>query len=227
MKRPLLLDLFCGAGGCSKGYHDAGFEVVGVDIEPQPNYPFKFVQADALYYLDTSNLSDFAAIHASPPCQHYTMMLNHGLGDRSKHPDLVDVVRQRLLAIGKPYVIENVPGAPIIKSIMLCGAMFGLRVYRHRHFESNIFLFQPEHPKHLVKAVHAGMIPRNGEFYSPVGNMGDKDGAQRAMGIDWMRTTGSKDRQIANAIPPAYTEWIGTQLLNVLANSHVDNEVVA
>ena len=207
-----LLDLFCGAGGCAVGYAQAGFEVVGVDIVPQPRYPYEFHCADAL----TFPLDGFDVIHASPPCQHFTMMLNHGLADRDRHPDLVDVIRKRLQASGKPYIIENVIGAPVERSVMLCGAMFGLRVYRHRLFESNIFLFQPNHPRHIVKAVHAGMIPRNGEFYSPVGNMGDKVGAQLAMGIDWMNITGSKDREIANAIPPAYTRWIGEQLMNYL-----------
>lgn len=212
MRKPRLLDLFCGAGGCARGYTDAGFEVVGVDIVPQPHYPYAFHQADAL----TFPMEGFDVIHASPPCQAFTMMLNHGLADRTKHPDLVDAIRRRLQATGNPYVIENVPGAPLEKMIMLCGAMFGLHVYRHRFFESNVLLFQPDHPRHIIKAVHAGMIPRNGEFYCPVGNMGDKDGAQRAMGITWMKTTGSKDREIANAIPPAYARWIGEQLMQIM-----------
>ncbi len=208
MDKPRLLDLFCGAGGCAKGYHDAGFEVIGVDIMPQKNYPYELHQTDAMTY----PLDGFDVIHASPPCQHYTMMLNHGLADRDVHPDLVDAIRKHLQANGKPYVIENVIGAPVDRSIMLCGAMFGLRVYRHRIFESNMLLFQPEHPRHMMKAAHAGVIPRNGEFYCPVGNMGDKNGSQRAMGIDWMNIKGQKDREIANAIPPAYTRWIGLQL---------------
>jgi len=210
MRRPRLLDLMCGAGGCARGYMDAGFYVIGVDIQPQPRYSGdEFYQADAL----TFPLDGFDAYHASPPCQHYTQMLNWNGPDRSSYPDLVAVVRGLLQSTGKPYIIENVPGAPVEKSIMLCGAMFGLRVYRHRFFESNMFLFQPQHPKHLVPAAHSGKIARPDQFWCPVGNFGQKDDAQRAMGIDWMKTTGSKNREIAQAVPPAYTEFIGWQLL--------------
>jgi DNA (cytosine-5)-methyltransferase 1 len=213
-----VLDLFCGAGGCSYGYHLAGFEVVGVDIADQPSYPFEFVKADAIKYLDTADLSQFDAIHASPPCQAFTAMLNWDESKKSNHPDLVDEVRKRLLATGKPYVIENVPGAPLNISIILCGSMFPeLRVIRHRIFESNIFLFQPGHPNcRKIKVAKASKIPKDGEFWSPVGCFGQKDDAQRAMGITWMKTTGSRDREIAQAIPPAYTRFIGEQLINAI-----------
>jgi len=131
---------------------------------------------------------------------------------REKHPDLVPVVREKLQASGLPYVIENVPGSPVVKSIMLCGAMFGLRTYRHRYFESNLFLFQPHHPKHVVRAAHCSAIPKPDEFWSIAGHFGQKDQAQKTMGIDWM-----KDRkEIANAIPPAYTRYIGQQLIIML-----------
>jgi DNA (cytosine-5)-methyltransferase 1 len=113
---------------------------------------------------------------------------------------------------GVPYIIENVVGAPLEKSIMLCGAMFGLRVYRHRWFESNVILFQPHHQKHQAKIAHAGNIPTPEQFYCPVGHLGDKSGSQRAMGIDWMHT----QKEIANAIPPAYTHWIGQFLLDAV-----------
>lgn len=218
-----ILDLFCGAGGASYGYSLAGFEVTGVDLEPMPRYPFEFVQADAFHFLKTVDLTKFDAIHASPPCQHYTTMLNNNEQCRDNHPDLVAEVRKLLRATGKPYVIENVPGAPLENAITLCGAMFsGLRVYRHRLFESNILLLQPAHRRHLVKAAKACRIPRNGEFWSPEGCFGGKDDAQKAMGIDWMKITGSRDREIAQAIPPAYTKYIGEQLM-----SYVEMESVA
>ncbi len=211
--KPKLLDLFSGAGGCARGYMDAGFYVIGVDIAPQPRYcGDEFIQADAL----TFPLDGFDAYHASPPCQHYTQMLNWNGQDRSSYPDLVEVIRARLQATGKPYIIENVPGAPVERMITLCGAMFGLRVYRHRYFESNILLFQPRHPKHLIPAAHSGKVARSDQFWCPVGNFGQKDDAQKAMGINWMKTTGSKNREIAQAIPPAYTRWIGEQLMQAL-----------
>ena len=209
MSKPRLLDLCCGPGGAGKGFADAGFDVTGVDIVDQPRYPYTFIKADAL----TFSLDGFDVIHASPPCQAFTNMLNWDESKKAVHPDYIDIIRQRLRATGKPYVIENVPGAPVERLIMLCGAMFGLRVYRHRWFESNVFLFQPGHPKHLARAAHASRIPKEGEFWSPVGCFGQKDAAQRAMGIDWMKTTGSRDTEIAQAIPPAYTRWIGEQLL--------------
>src|SRR5713226_9004155 len=137
MNKPRLLDLFCGAGGAAAGYARAGFEVVGVDIRPQPRYPFAFHQADAL----TCSLDGFDAYHASPPCQLYSR--THRLWKSSVHPDLVDPLRQRLRATGKPYMLENVPGAPLPGSIVLCGTMFGLGVLRHRLFESNVLLFLP------------------------------------------------------------------------------------
>lgn len=201
-----LLDLFCKAGGAGMGYHRAGFEVVGVDIEPQPNYPFEFVQADAM----TFPLDGFDVIHASPPCQRYTQ-----LGTRenlSHYPDLVDAIRERLQAAGVTWVIENVPGAPLRKPIVLCGAMFGLRSYRHRLFECSKALKVPEHPKHVVRVNRRGENRRehwaNGGFITITGDVGTYCGPE-AMGIDWM--TGN---ELSQAIPPAYTEWIGRQLVS-------------
>src|ERR1035437_665181 len=133
MTKPRLLDLFCCAGGAAMGYHRAGFEVVGVDIKPQPHYPFEFHQGDALTY----PLEGFDAYHASPPCQRFSamQMIHH---NQEVWPDLVDPIRQRLIATRKPYVIENVPATPLRVDLMLCGTMFGLRMPRHRIFESNI-----------------------------------------------------------------------------------------
>jgi len=217
--KPRLLDLFCGAGGCSAGYAEY-FDVTGVDIAPQPRYPFHFIQADAL----TFPLDGFDAYHASPLCQGFTQMLNWNEQYKDKYPNYIGIMRERFLETKKPYVIENVEGARqyLVNPIMLCGLMFGLRVYRHRLFESNVFLFAHSHIKHRVKAARSGKIAQPDEFWCPVGNFGQKDEAQRAMGITWMKTTGSKDREIAQAIPPAYTAWIAPFLLAaVQANQEV------
>ena len=143
--RPKALDLFCCAGGASMGLHRAGFNVVGVDIDPQPRYPFEFYQADAV----TFPLDGFDFIWASPPCQRFCALATRE--DLSGYPDLVDPIRQRLTAAGVPWCIENVVGAPIRKDLILCGAMFGLRSYRHRHFELNFGVPQPDHPKHVMR----------------------------------------------------------------------------
>jgi len=235
-RKPLLLDLYSGAGGCSYGYHLAGFDVVGCDIVPMPRYPFEFYQDDALNVLDTLlngntwhgyHLKDFAAIHASPPCQHYTTMINNNEHCRVEHPDLIAPTRSRLMATGKPYIIENVKGAKkeIPNAFSLCGCMFpGLRVKRERLFESNVLIFSPFHDKKYCRSIrvaHASRIPRGDEWWSAIGCFGQKDQAQRAMGITWMKTTGSRDTEIAQAIPPAYTKWIGQQLLDYI-NQEVD-----
>jgi len=128
--KPRLLDLFCGAGGASMGYHRAGFEVEGVDIKPQPHYPFKFYQADALEF----PLEGYDAYHASPPCQKYTTM-QYRYKNKLNHPDLIAPIRERLIATRKPYVIENVYKAPLKGHLLLCGTMFGLKIRHHRFFE--------------------------------------------------------------------------------------------
>lgn len=136
MTRPKLLDLFCGAGGAAMGYHRAGFEVVGVDIKPQPRYPFAFVQGDVLKPpVDTSA---FDVIHASPPCQGYSTQT----ADPSRHPRLIERVREMLVATGLQYVVENVEGArrAMRDPVRLCGSSFGLDLRRHRHFESNVVI---------------------------------------------------------------------------------------
>ncbi len=205
MKKPRLLDLFCCAGGAGAGYAKAGFEVVGVDLHPQPRYPFEFHQADAM----TFDLSGFDAIHASPPCQAYTVL--GGREDLSHYPDLVDAVRERLQAAGVPWIIENVPGAPLRDPITLCGAMFGLRSYRHRLFESSAQLVAPPHPKHEVRVNRRGENRRehwaNGGFITITGDVGVYCGPE-AMGVDWM-----SGNELSQAIPPAYTEFLGRQLL--------------
>lgn len=211
-RRRKLLDLYCKAGGAGKGYYLAGFEVVGVDIEPQPRYPFEFVQADALDYAASYGWR-FDVIHASPPCQAHSWasagVRNSG---KKEYPDLLPHTRFILNLTGKPYVIENVIGAPMLSPLVLCGTQFGLRVFRHRQFESNVFLFAPG-----AKCNHRGLKVGFGEndFVSVAGHGGD--GSNRfenwraAMGIDWMTKT-----ELTQAIPPAYTEFIGRQLLQQL-----------
>lgn len=208
---PKLLDLFCGAGGASVGYHRAGFTVVGVDINPQPNYPFRFIQADAL----TFNLKGFDVIHASPPCQRFSDLAKRN-GNADDWPDLIAPIRKRLVSSGIPFIIENVEGAPLISPILLCGTMFpGLRVLRHRLFESSLSIVAPPHGRHPLvfthdkRKAHYGKLDQNSSFVQVTGG-GNATVANKAaaMGIDWM--TG---KELNESIPPAFTEFIGKQLL--------------
>ena len=205
---PRLLDLFCGAGGCAMGYHRAGFEVVGVDINPQPHYPFEFDQADALTY----PLEGFDVIHASPPCQHYAKF-SRNLGTAARHPDLVPPMQKRLA--GHVYVLENVVGAPLVWPFMLCGSMFGLHVRRHRLFESPFLqphlIFAPMACRHdgiPIGVYGNGTTVWHREKLGRNVHVAEK---REAMGIDWM--TGA---ELKESIPPAYTEWIGRQVLAIL-----------
>jgi DNA (cytosine-5)-methyltransferase 1 len=202
-----LLDLCCKQGGASEGYHRAGFEVIGVDIEPQPHYPFAFHVRDALDFLSIHGLH-FDAVHASPPCQRYT---NAQKIQHNEHPDMIAPLREMLVDLGVPYVIENVPGSPLVDPIELCGAMFGLGTYRHRLFESNLPLVAPAHPEHVAKTTKMGRKPQPGEFMHVVGNFSGVAQAREAMGIDWMTRDGLRE-----SIPPAYTEFIGGQILEAL-----------
>lgn len=216
--RPVLLDLFCCAGGAGVGYHRAGFDVVGVDVNPQPNYPLTFVHADALK-LDPSFISKFDAIHASPPCQSYSVLAKRN-GNADKWPRLIELVRSMLIQSGLPYVIENVQGAPLLAPVVLCGTMFpGLRVLRHRLFEANFEIVPPPHRKHPMvhtfdrRKSHFGKTDEWKDFVSVTGGGNCTLAAARdAMGIDWM-TKG----EINEAIPPAYTQLIGEQLLRHMA----------
>lgn len=196
-----ILDLFCGAGGAAMGYHRAfpGAEIVGVDINPQPRYPFVFMQADAMTY----PLNGFDLIHASPPCQRFSAMTSCRPGLGGEYPDLVAGTRLRLT--GHSYVIENVPGSPLVAPVVLCGSMFGLPLYRHRLFEASFNITAPQHPPHLIPASRAGHW-EPGTIISVAGHVSPIAEARRAMGIDWM----TRD-ELSEAIPPAYTEWIGRQ----------------
>lgn len=200
------------------GYHRAGFKVIGVDIQPQPHYPFEFVQADAIDFLSTLDEDDmwgawgFEAIHASPPCQEFSV--TRSVHPHLHYPDLIEPIRVALVKSGLPWVMENVPGAPLYRSLVLCGCMFeGLRVYRRRLFESNVMLLGMSCRKHRVP-VARGKQRRarydEGYFVTVAGDPGRRVG-NAAMGIDWM--TGN---EVSQAIPPAYTEYIGRQLLQAL-----------
>jgi DNA (cytosine-5)-methyltransferase 1 len=202
--RPRLLDLFCGTGGAAMGYHRAGFDVTGVDLAPQPHYPFPFIRADAM----TFPLDGFDAIHASPPCQRWSAMTGCRPGLAAEYPDLIGPARERLEQSAVPWVIENVPGAPLHDPVTLCGHMFGLPLYRHRIFESSGFLGHPSrHPRHLTPGGRAGHW-RPGEIISVSGNCSPVALAREAMGIGWMSRA-----ELAESIPPAYTEYVGAQLL--------------
>lgn len=217
-----ILDLFCGAGGASQGYADAGFEVVGVDIAPQPNYPFEFHQMDALDALlkirrgYQQNLSTrFDAIHASPPCQASSLITkgtNQAMADR--YTDLIEPTRVLLKQIGLPFIIENVQGAPVRADLRLCGEQFGLRVIRHRLFELEGFTVPPvAHIKHrgTVMDWRHGKL-REGGYYYPIYGTGGSRGTlaewKIAMECDWMKTK----REVSESIPRKYTEYIGKHL---------------
>ncbi len=215
MSRPRLLDLFCGAGGSSTGYHRAGFDVIGIDIEPQPNYPFEFIQADALQ--PPVDLADFDAIHASPPCQFATAYRRRP-GVATTARSLIAETRRLLQDTGKPYVIENVDQAAardeLIDPIRLCGSSFGLDVRRHR-------LFETSWPATPLDCDHSWQTPR----FPPATNRTNLrstvevgvwriplDVQQAAMGIDWMTRS-----ELSQAIPPAYCQFIGEQLMQHLS----------
>lgn len=210
--KPRALDLFCKAGGASMGLHLAGFEVIGVDVEPQPRYPFEFVQADALA-LTPAYLGSFDFVWASPPCQGFTAYKRRP-GHVRPRENLIPTTRARLSASGVPHVIENVQGAPLLSPVTLCGSMFGLDVRRHRLFEAHGFAIPqltcnhsaqtPRFPpatnrKNLRRTVEVGVwrIPQEVQ--------------NAAMGIDWMTL-----EELSNAIPPAYARHIGAAAMRSL-----------
>lgn len=212
-----LLDCFSGAGGAAMGYHRAGFtDVLGVDCVPQPRYPFRFHQADALEFLRGVRPGDFDLIHASPPCQGYSRMRHLPWLKGREWPLLIEETRQLLQATGTPYVIENVEGAPL-DGITLCGATLGLKVYRHRRFEGSHALFAPPHQPHR-EVIGSGRMLNDRARGSDNGFVstirGDVGKARRAFGIDWMTRA-----ELSQAIPPAYTAFIGSQLLQALGAS--------
>lgn len=201
-----LLDLCCGCGGAAMGYHRAGFEVIGVDIVPQPDYPFEFWQMNGLS-LDYEKLALFDAIHASPPCQQYSKSTAVARKRGKTYPDLYKPFKAMLVASGKPWIIENVPGSPA-RGIGLCGTMFNLGVFRHRIFESNIPLWLPERPCSCSDK----RIGTDG-YVTVAGDACTKLEALAGMGIDWRVRS---KRQLTECIPPAYTEFLGHQLIEHL-----------
>jgi len=203
------LDLFCGAGGASMGLYLAGFEVTGVDINPQARYPFRFIQADAMEV----DIAGFDLIWASPPCQRYSAGAAKW-GTSEDHPHMIPAIRDRLIENGAPYIIENiVPAASHLRApIMLCGTMFDLGVFRHRLFETSFFLLQPAHPEHKGKI-------GDGRYHTVTGHAGGsskRDGWKNggtaewriAMGIDWM-----VGNELAESIPPAFSKFLAEQFL--------------
>ena len=261
MDKPLLYDVFCGAGGCSAGYVKAGFRVVGIDNRPQPRYLASgaehFIQMDAFdFFADylRGKFTRVAAFSCSPPCQAYSALKHLA---HAGHPELVDETREALQRTGKPYVIENVVGAPLRWPLMLCGSMFwletpcGAQLRRHRLFESNLLLMSPGHCRHgerplavnghefrneatrweerrgetisvcgdrphnprlwrakQRKITVTGTVPQQNVERNRIRETFSVDAARQAMGIGWMTM-----KELSQAIPPVYTEWIGTQLL--------------
>lgn len=208
MKRPLIADLFCGAGGAAMGLHRAGFDVVGFDIEPQPRYPFAFVRQDAL----TVDLSGFDAVWASPPCQWITLAAIQWRANGRNYPELVEPTRILILRSAKPYVIEQPVGQPLRDPIMLNGSTFGRRVKRNRYFETSFPLAQPllvqDGP---VRKMGRPWDARKGDYFYPVGHFSGVEAARGEMGIGWMTR-----QELSQAVLPDQAEYLGRQLLRGL-----------
>lgn len=218
-----LLDLFCCCGGISKGFHDAGFECTGVDIKDGHQYPYEFILSD-VFDLKKSFFEEFDLIHASPPCQYY---IHTNKYRKTDYPDLLPKTRELLLKTGKPFILENVVGAPLRKDLILCGEMFGLRVIRHRIFEVNGFtVLQPFHVKHKLSVMNGTAIAVYSGGVNP-GFFGDKqkqkeyrqfrktlkkptlEDKKQAMGIDWI----DDEKHLTQMIPPKYSEYIAKFIL--------------
>jgi len=230
-----LLDLFCCAGGAGEGYRRAGFDVTGVDINPQPRNPHRFIQGDALEYL-AAHGHEYDAIHASPPCQAHTAMKT--MWNAKDHDDLIPATRELLQKSGKPWIMENVPGAPMDNPVLLCGSMFGLGVgdaelRRHRLFECSFFVMAPpcQHGSRVV-GIYGGHVRNRRRRTIGIYGEGCRDSLRKydkgvddftvedgreAMGIDWMSLA-----ELCQAIPPAYTEWLGGHLMREVCQANTD-----
>ncbi|MFJ5110975.1 SAM-dependent methyltransferase [Streptomyces sp. NPDC088551] len=214
-----VLDAFCCAGGMAMGYYLAGFDVVGIDIDPQPNYPFPFVQGDAIEFIREHG-HEFDVVHGSPPCQAYTPLnaYNH-----KTYPDLIAPTRDAMLSTGRPYVIENVEAAApeLREPTLLCGPMFGLGLYRHRLFETNWNLLAPSHTPHLALCTRNGYLPTEAKpFMTITGGRHSRawqNAACDAMGMPWIKVLAGGDikrgiREVCEAIPPSYARHIGAAI---------------
>lgn len=208
-----ILDLFCGAGGAAMGLHRAfpEAEITGVDIKPQPRYPFNFIQADALEF----PLDGYDFIWTSPPCQMYSYGSARWRNEGKEYADLLEATAKRIRPLGIPYCIENVTGAhwKMKYPFVLCGLMFGLKVIRHRWFETNFHVFVPSHPE-------CGSAIRDGRALTVAGHGGESSSYKfadwkKAMDIDWMNK-----EELTQAVPPAYSEFIGRQLRNIIGRKY-------
>lgn len=201
---PLAIDAFCCAGGSGMGWRRAGFRVIGVDVAPQPRYPFEFIQGDVFEVVPLLLRTHRAALlTGSPPCRDHTALTHVAGLDGSAW--MLPAFRDMCKESGLPYVIENVPGAPMRTDVVLCGGMFGLRTYRHRWFETSLPLWAPEHAEHVAPQAKLGRPVADHEFIQVAGNFSGTDIARQAMGIDWM----VRD-ELSQAIPPVYTTYLGT-----------------
>ncbi|GGK23776.1 hypothetical protein GCM10011583_64640 [Streptomyces camponoticapitis] len=218
-RRPRVLDLYCHRGGMAMGYHQAGFDVTGVDLDPEcaAEYPFEFHQGDAIEYL-LAHGHEFDIVHGSPPCQLYTPLnaYNH-----KTYPDLIGPTREAMRNVGRPYVIENVEAArpQMVTPVMLCGPMFDLPMYRHRLFETSFPLVEPGHPAHVALCSRNGYLPTaERPFMTITGGKHSRAwqrAAAAAMGTPWITTI----QGVCEAIPPAYAHWIGTAFLASTTNT--------
>jgi len=218
VSRPLLLDLFCGAGGAAMGYHRAGFDVVGVDHVAQPHYPFEFIQGDALDFLNPEATNHYDGIHASPPCQAYTQSALSQRNAGKTYPDLLAPTRAMLETTAVPWIIENVPGAPMRVDYALCGCMFGRpNLRRERWFETswNGFGMRLSHD-HREPAISVVGHGTPAWVRKKLGRSPTIAEYREVMGIDWMNRN-----ELSQAIPPDYTAYLGEQLLE-----HLEREVV-
>jgi DNA (cytosine-5)-methyltransferase 1 len=215
--KPKILDAFSCEGGAGMGYYLAGFDVTGVDIDPQPRYPFKFIQSDAISFIKEHG-HEFDAIHTSPPCQHHS---NLNAYNHHEYPDLIDETRDALIACGKPWVIENVPRAPLRNPTILCGQAFGLLLYRERKFESSFIIPMISCGPHIELCTRNGYLPTPARPYMSIhGGKHSRAWQHKAcevMGVPWMAATNNIPlgiRKVCEAIPPAYTEYVGKYLIN-------------